>query len=136
MITPAEAILIQQRLARNRKDNLQPDPQQPSRGYKQESELREKILEFCGKQWPRWKCVWARDDRKSTLPVGTHDITVLASGGKIFCMELKSHQGKPTPEQRDWIYECHLLGHEVYIVRDMAQFLTIVDPATVPNKSL
>ena len=35
----------------------------------QESKLHDEIVAWCNAQWPRWKILCARRDKKSTLPL-------------------------------------------------------------------
>jgi hypothetical protein len=99
---------------------LEPSP------YKGEAQLRNRILEHCYGQRPRWKVIWARDDKKSTLPAGANDLTIFMSNGRLLLMELKYGQGKLSADQRDWKYELGMLGHEVFVIKSFQEFLTLI----------
>lgn len=102
---------------------------QPSKGsaVERESKLRQQILDYCAAQWPTWLVISARTDTQSTIAVGAHDCTIFAPQ-KIFCLELKNRTGKLSQEQTVWAFQMGRLGHEVYVIRSMEEFLTIVKP--------
>jgi len=91
-----------------------------------ESKLHDDIIVFCESQWPRWKVVFARSDKKSTLPVGTHDLTIFASAGRTFCLELKVKGNKPDKEQQVWHKELEMIEHKVHVIYSFEEFLDIV----------
>lgn len=93
--------------------------------------LHGKILEWCNNQWPRWKVIWARTDVKSTLPLGCNDMTVLMPRGRVVCVELKSATGKLSEDQLSWRAELRLLGHEVFVVRSLEEFLKVTSMAPI-----
>ena len=97
-----------------------------SKPVERESKLHDHIIDFCFEQWPRWKVVFARTDKKSTLPVGCHDMTIFASERRVFCFELKAKGNKPDKDQQVWHKELEMLGHHVHTIYDYATFLEIV----------
>lgn len=97
-----------------------------------ESKLREQIIAYSDRQWPRWKVVWARSDKKSTLPVGCQDLTLFADNERVFCIELKAKVGKQSPEQVAWSHEMLRLGHLIYIVRSFEDFMSVIGPEGKP----
>lgn len=96
-----------------------------SGGASREEILREQIMAYCAKQWPRWLVISARTDVASTIAVGAHDCTIFAPM-KIFCMELKRANGKLSEAQTAWAFEMSRLGHQVFVVRSMDEFMAIV----------
>lgn len=96
-----------------------------------ESKLRDQILAFCDSQRPRWKVVWARSDKRSTLPVGAHDLTIFRSGGRTTCIELKTASGKLDTDQTIWKHEMESLGHTVHVVRSWPDFLSAIAVTTL-----
>lgn len=90
--------------------------------------LHEQIQAYCRSQWPRWLVIAARTDLPSTLPVGCQDLTCFLPGGRVVCIELKSRIGKMSAAQRDWAHEMKRIGHEVFIVKSFADFLSVVQP--------
>jgi hypothetical protein len=104
------------------KPTKQLKPPKPS-----EKDLHNAILAYCDSQWPRWKVVYARRDKPSTIPVGCQDMTIFASNGFVYCLELKTETGKQSKEQRDWAAEMQMLGMTVHVVRSMEQFRKIVE---------
>lgn len=95
-------------------------------GVELESTLHTKIIDHCNAQWPRWKAVYARMDKKSTLPEGCHDLTIFAKFPLCFLVEAKARSEKPSIAQRDWIHEMKMLGWTVHVIRNYEQFLEIV----------
>lgn len=89
--------------------------------------LHQKIIEHCDKQWPRWKYIHSRTDRKSTIGVGVHDFTVYLPKGRILNVECKAKDTKLTEEQAIWIKELEMLEHPVHIVRSLAEFIAIAE---------
>ncbi len=91
--------------------------------------LHDKILKWCANQWPRWKVIRARPDKPSGIQVGAQDLTVFSPGGRVFCVELKSRDGKLSKQQAAWAVEMDMLGHRVHVVRSLREFLAIVGAA-------
>jgi len=90
-----------------------------------ERELHDDIMRHCDKQWPRWKYIHARMDQKSTVAVGSQDFTIFASGGRTFCIEVKTRNGKLSEDQLAWRKEMEMLGHTVHLVKSMEQFIEV-----------
>lgn len=88
--------------------------------------LQQKIRDYCDRQWPRWKYINARSDQPSGIAVGAQDFTIFASGGRVFCIEVKAKGGKLSDAQRDWKHTMGLVGQTVHEVTSMAQFEEIV----------
>ncbi len=91
-----------------------------------ESDLHGKIKEHCQAQWPRWKAVSARMDKRSTLPVGCQDFTIFADKGRVFCFECKAKNKKPDADQLIWHKEMAMLGHKVHVIWTFEEFKEIV----------
>lgn len=91
-----------------------------------ESHLHDQIIAYCNAQWPRWKYIRARMDKRSTIGVGVHDITIFADDGKVFLIECKRPKQKLTQEQCVWVRELAKLGHTVHTVHDFDEFLKVV----------
>ncbi len=89
--------------------------------------LHEKIVDWCNSQWPRWKCIHARTDKKSTIGEGVHDFTIFAPGGRTLCIECKMPGKKPTEAQQVWATELSMLGHMVYVVTTFQEFLDLTN---------
>jgi hypothetical protein len=91
-----------------------------------ERDLHDDIIEFCNAQWPPWKFIHARMDKRSTIAVGAPDFTVCASGGRVFHIEVKGKTTKTSNEQLAWHKQMEMLGHQVHVVTSMSQFLEAV----------
>lgn len=98
-------------------------------GEELESALARKVTEWCDAQWPKWKIVRARTDRRSTLAIGCHDMTVFGPWPTVVLVELKRKGGKPTKEQQAWACELQMLGWWVCVVRTMEEFSEAVEEA-------
>lgn len=86
-----------------------------------EGKLHEDIIKFCGDQWPRWKIIHARMDKRSTIAVGAQDFTIFRPGG-VLLVECKKKGGKLDPDQQIWRKEMEMIGHTVHIVWSMNDF--------------
>ena len=121
-----------ERVARNakRQPSIEPpSPEGPARsGCDREGKLHQQIIDWCDRQWPRWKYVHSRFGVKSTLDEGVCDFAIAAPGGRTFYIECKTKDGKLDPAQRDWIAEMNRLGHNVHTVRSMDEFLNLTRP--------
>lgn len=87
-----------------------------------EDKLQEEIVAWCDKQWPRWKVIRARMDKKSTIGNGIHDITVFGPYPLCVLVECKAKNGKRSKEQQIWAAEMRMLGWTVELVRSMDEF--------------
>lgn len=92
-----------------------------------EGKLHQDICNHCDAQWPRWKVIHARMDKKNTIGIGVHDFTVFLPRGRMLCIECKAGNEKLTHEQLVWRKELEFLGHTVHVVRSMQEFLTLVE---------
>jgi len=91
--------------------------------------LQERIAAHCRAQWPRWKFIQARPDRKSTIAEGCQDFTVFLPGGRLLCVETKAKGEKRSPAQLAWAKEMEMLGHKVDVVYSLGQFIALADKA-------
>lgn len=129
-ISPFQFSQMLSTLERNRKQGRLADAEAPEL----ECELAGEIRRYCDAQWPRWKVDVGRTDKKSTRPLGAHDMTVYFPPGRVLCLELKSKTGKRKDSQRAWAAEMGMCGHVVHEVRTFQQFLDLVSsqPAVPP----
>lgn len=88
--------------------------------------LQEKIQQWCDKQWPRWKTIRARTDKRSTIAAGAQDFTIFGPFPLCICVETKSKTGKLSEDQRIWAFEMERLGWAVHIVRSQEEFEALV----------
>lgn len=120
-ISPFQFQQMQDRL--NRSKVRQPDAVS-NEGESLESTLHDQIRAHCDSQFPRWKYIHSRMDKRSTIGVGCPDF-VVAMPGKVLFIECKRKGGKLSTDQRDWSFEMEKLGHKVHLVTTMEQFLEI-----------
>jgi hypothetical protein len=119
--TPAQ---LQAYEMRQRKPTSEGD-QELAREAGKESDLHDKIVEFCEQQWPRWKYIHARMDQRSTIAVGCQDFTIFAPG-RVLCVECKRVGGKLSLEQMAWHLEMERVGHRVHVIETFEQFLKLI----------
>ena len=85
--------------------------------------LQEQILAHCRAQWPKWKVIQSRSDQRSAIAVGAHDMTIYLPKGAVLNIECKAKGKKQSKEQLSWAKELEMLGHFVYVVRDLNFFI-------------
>ena len=90
-----------------------------------ESKLHGQIINHCDAQWPPWKYIRARMDKRSTIGNGVHDFTIFAPG-RVICVECKARNEKLRDDQQIWKKELEMLGIEVHVVRNTEEFLQVV----------
>ena len=70
----------------------------------------------------RWYFVHSRCDRATTTQKGVTDFIVAMPFGKVAWVEVKTKNGKLTPEQNVARHVLSALGHRHYIVRSLAEW--------------
>lgn len=103
-----------------------PEPAAPDDAVTSERGLHLEIIKFCDAQWPRWKYIRSRMDKRSTIAVGSQDFTIFMPKKRTLCVECKRKGEKPTAEQQIWHKEMEMLGHEVKTIYSMEQFLEAI----------
>jgi len=98
----------------------------PSEPVEKEATLHRQIMDWCNGQWPRWKFIHARTDQRSTIQIGSHDLTVFGPFPKCLLIECKTKTGKLSEDQLIWKAEMSQLGWTVEVVRSMGEFLTLI----------
>lgn len=96
-----------------------------------ESDLQDAIEAECKRRG--WIAFRSRMDRPTTMPIGTPDFVIMAEYGRTIYVEAKSRKGKVTREQAALHIMAKRLGHEVFVVRSLGEFLeavTLVKKAT------
>lgn len=91
-----------------------------------ERKLHEEIIEFCNNQWPRWKFIHSRMDQPTCNEKGVPDFVILLPKNRVALIEAKRIGEKVSPAQRDWHAEALRLGHTVFVVHTMEEFLQVV----------
>lgn len=91
--------------------------------------LHEQIMRWCDQQWPPWKYIHSRTDRKSTVALGSPDFVIFAPASRTLCLECKQPGRKRTPEQLGFALQMEKLGHKVWLVTTMQEFLALTIPA-------
>ena len=123
MISPHQYEIMKSRLGKKDADaTLRSVGEEPPR----ESKLHDKIMEHCNAQWPRWKFIRARMDRKSTIGVGVHDFTIFMPGEKVLCVECKKPGGKLDKDQNIWAHEMAKNEHKVHVVTSYNEFTDVL----------
>jgi len=92
---------------------------------KRESELHEKIMAACRvRGWIYFHGSMATRTRRT---IGEPDFIVLADGGRVFFVEVKTAKGKLSPEQFSMQHHAAKLGHTVHVVRSMGDFYKVIE---------
>jgi hypothetical protein len=110
---------MQARLARNRHE-----PEAPPA---LEKDLHQDIMDYCDRQWPRWKYVHSRTDKATRNEPGVPDFLIILPAQRVLLVECKRPGEKVSPAQRDWHAEAAKLDHIVCIVHDMQEFGTAIE---------
>ena len=110
-------------------------PAKSTDGEAKEGSIHEKIIKFCGQQWPRWKHIHSRMDLKSTIEVGAQDFTIFIPNGGVLCVECKAKGKKLDNDQLVWKHEMSKLGHIVHVVQSFDEFMIIVKQFTYYNNN-
>ena len=92
---------------------------------KLESNLFDYVDRFCASKWPNWVQIYARTDKKSTLPVGCHDRTIFGPFPKVLLIEGKKAGEKPNADQLIWHKRLEMLGWIVHVIRSEVEFLEL-----------
>lgn len=70
------------------------------------------------------------------LGVGSCDLVgIVAPSGRLFAVEVKTEDGKTTPEQEAWIAMINRFGGVAGVARSVDEALAIVDKATAEDVS-
>jgi len=102
-------------------------PVAPPEAVNDEGKLHLAIIDFCERQFPRWKYRHARMDRPTTEEKGIEDFTVFMPNGITAHVECKKKSGKQSVDQLAWQLELGRLGHKVYVVFSIEQFKALAD---------
>ena len=98
-----------------------------------ESPLHNKIIEWCNNQFPKVKYIRARSDRRSTIAAGAQDFTLFLPAGRTLCVECKAAGGKLDQDQLIWKKEMEMLGHFVFVVWNLEDFLRLINNQNKDN---
>lgn len=94
-----------------------------------EKELHREIMDHCDKQWPRWKYIHSRTDKRTRNEEGVPDFIIALPLARTLYVEAKRPGEKPSLAQRNWHAEMAKLGHAVFIVHNFPEFLAAVETA-------
>lgn len=129
-ITESQFLEMTKRIADRRRKTSEEEPKRRrSQGEAMEAKVQEDILTWCRIQWPRWKVLYARTDKKTTIPQGCQDLTVFGPFPLCVLVECKSAKGKRRPDQLSWATEMEGLGWKVEVARSLEDFFLAVAKA-------
>jgi len=86
-----------------------------------EKKLQQKILQFCRKN----NILAVKVDSTSTT--GWPDLTVIAPGGRVLFVELKTPTGRLSPMQKAIGQELNQKGAEYHVIRSVEAFIELFD---------
>ena len=94
----------------------------------EEAGLHREILEWCKSN--HCPVIHTPMHRKSSQTPGSPDFTIVLKNGHVLFAECKTKAGKLSEEQTVWHHLAYRNGKTVYVVRSMAEFLSIVRDLT------
>jgi Holliday junction resolvase-like predicted endonuclease len=94
-------------------------------GVSSEACLHEAVFDECRRRG--WIALHGSMAERTCRTLGEPDFVILADGGRVLFVECKSRTGKLSVEQAALKHHAEKLGHEVHVVRSMAEFLAVVD---------
>lgn len=96
----------------------------PAAQSEDEGELHEQVRRECERRG--WVCLHGSMAARTHRTLGEPDFVILADGGRVFFVELKRRTGKLSLAQA--AMQCHMrkLGHEMHVVRSLAEFCAVV----------
>ena len=121
--SPEDVLMMQQRLARGRATTGEPIPEDAAGAGDEIESLHRPAIKWFTEQGIAF--VYNRPDRASTATPGAPDIIAFPRDS-VLLIEFKTREGKLSEAQRDWHFLAQRAGHEVHVIRSMAQFLTLV----------
>lgn len=114
---------MQERANRGMKNKPLSVPDKTSSAVEREIPLHNKIIAYCDSHWPPWCYIHANPAKKSTIGKGVNDFTVFLPGGKVFCAEIKTKDGKLDADQLIWRKKMEMLGHTIHVIRSLEEFI-------------
>jgi hypothetical protein len=102
----------------------QPEADAIADAVKSESDLHDQIIDFCRRRG--WIYFHGSMAERTHRTLGEPDFIILASMGRVFFIECKSKNGKPSPAQQAMAAHAKNLGHWISEVRSFQQFLEII----------
>jgi hypothetical protein len=96
-----------------------------------ESDLHGEILDECKRRG--WIALHGSMAHRTYRNLGEFDFTILADCGRVLLVEAKAKRGKLSPEQRALHAWARKLGHTVYAVRSMSDFVWAVQSGDATN---
>lgn len=93
-------------------------------GVSDEAELHDAIGEECVRRG--WLAFHGRMDKATGRTAGEPDFIILAHAGQKFLIECKTRTGKTSPAQMALHAHARHLGHEVFTVRSLEDFLKLL----------
>jgi hypothetical protein len=96
-----------------------------------ESDLHNEILDECKRRG--WIALHGSMAQATARTIGEPDFVILADCGRVLLVEAKAKRGKLSPEQRALHAWARKLGHTVYIVRSMSDFIWVVQSGEATN---
>lgn len=98
-----------------------------------EDKIHDQIVQVC--RGRGWIALHSRMDMATGRNVGEWDFTIMADGGRVFLIEVKTATGKLRPEQAGMIAWAAKLGHAVHVVRSLEEFCALVSVKKICDKA-
>lgn len=98
-----------------------------------ESDLHSAILNECQRRG--WIALHGTMGERTGRTIGEPDFTIIADAGRVFFVECKSATGKLRPEQAALAAWARKLGHTIYVVRSISEFVHLTTSHENPTSN-
>lgn len=90
-----------------------------------EKDLHSRIHEDCTRRG--WVAFHGVMSKRTHRTLGEPDFVILAAGGRLIMVEVKSRTGKLSPAQHAMGFHAEHLGHKIHVVRGFDEWIKIAD---------
>lgn len=102
-----------------------PKEQKAESGCDKESELHGEIIAECKRRG--WIAFHGSMAHQTFRTLGEPDFVILADNGRVFMVECKTRTGKLSTDQLAIKAWAERLGHQIHVVRSLADFIEIIE---------
>lgn len=107
--------------------DLRPDPKAVQRNMlKRERDMQREFLSWCAQQQPFIYEITPQSNRKSTIRVGHPDHSIFLPGAKALFVEMKTPEGRLSPEQAQRIDELRARDYRVVVAHNALEAIQAV----------
>lgn len=106
-----------------------PAAKKESKAVEREKDLHDAIKRHCDAK--RWQYFHSRMDQRATITPGTPDLIIQMDGGRTLYIECKAKGKKRSKEQQIVAIRAEQLGHKVWLVYSLQEFIEITTEKNV-----